>query len=66
MQAIALEKILKIQISEKRFIFRTYNKLVIQKQEDKKKKKNRKTNKLQKRAKNLSRHFTKDDVTNGQ
>ena len=37
MQAIALEKILKIQISEKRFIFRTYNKLVIQKQEDKKK-----------------------------
>ena len=39
MQAIALEKILKIQISEKRFIFRTYNKLVIQKQEDKKKKK---------------------------
>ena len=35
MQAIALEKILKIQISEKRFIFRTYNKLVIQKQEDK-------------------------------
>ena len=65
MQAIALEKILKIQISEKRFIFRTYNKLVIQKQEDKKKK-NRKTNKLQKRAKNLSRHFTKDDVTNGQ
>ena len=39
MQALALEKILKIQISEKRFIFRTYNKLVIQKQEDKKKKK---------------------------
>ena len=35
MQAIAQEKILKIQISEKRLIFRTYNKLVIQKQEGK-------------------------------
>ena len=34
MPAIAQEKILKIHISEKRLIFRTYNKLVIQKQED--------------------------------